>query len=70
MYSYPIHLYSLAIKPRYKELVVLVSKACLEMKKAPQGGPAIKYGHTTEPAAGKSGRIIKRPQVPPYQLTN
>jgi hypothetical protein len=38
MSSYPIHLYSLAIKPRYKELVVLVSKACLEMKKAPAGG--------------------------------
>ncbi len=38
MSSYPIHLYSLAIKPRYRGLVVLVSKACLEMKKAPAGG--------------------------------
>lgn len=37
MSSYPIHLYSLAIKPRYRGLVVLVSKACLEMKKAPAG---------------------------------
>jgi hypothetical protein len=36
--SYPTYLYSLAIKPRHRELVILVCKTQSHMKKAPAGG--------------------------------